>query len=265
MHAIILIGHGSLKSASGAAMIRIAARLREHGVAPLAEASFLNFSRPTLDETVARCIAQGATALTIQPYFLIAGKYVQEDVTAQVAALAGHYPHLVVRVAPAFGDHPALAQLVLARARAGDPALGWGDGPAALLLLAHGTPFPAANAPIYQVARRVRAMSGYARVEIGYMECNQPDIPTAIDALVRAGMRRIVATPYFLHLGRHTRDDLPALVAQGQQRHPDVSFTLTRHLDYDPQLVDVVADRCREAQGPPAPRRSAKAFEHLRV
>ena len=38
MNGIVLIGHGSIKSASGGAMIRLAARLREMGVAPVAEA-----------------------------------------------------------------------------------------------------------------------------------------------------------------------------------------------------------------------------------
>src|SRR5205814_10013433 len=92
MRAIILIGHGSLKSASGAAMIRIAARLREHGVAPIAEASFLNFNRPTLAEAVERCVAQGARSIAVQPYFLVAGKYVCEDLPPQIAEQAQRFP-----------------------------------------------------------------------------------------------------------------------------------------------------------------------------
>jgi sirohydrochlorin cobaltochelatase len=52
LNGIVLIGHGSIKSASGAAMIRLTARLREQGVAPVAEAGFLNYSRPTLAEAI---------------------------------------------------------------------------------------------------------------------------------------------------------------------------------------------------------------------
>ena len=57
MNAIVLIGHGSLHSDSGASMIRLAARLRQRGVAPIAEAGFLNFSRPTIAEAVAKVCA----------------------------------------------------------------------------------------------------------------------------------------------------------------------------------------------------------------
>ena len=45
MNAAILVGHGSLRKASGAAMIRLAALLREEGAFPVATATFL--SSPT--------------------------------------------------------------------------------------------------------------------------------------------------------------------------------------------------------------------------
>ena len=48
MKACVVAGHGSLRSAGGAAMLRIAARLRGVGGVELAEAGFINFSRPAL-------------------------------------------------------------------------------------------------------------------------------------------------------------------------------------------------------------------------
>ncbi len=244
--AIVLIGHGSLKSASGAAMIRIAARLRECGVAPIAEASFLNFNRPTLAEAVERCIAQGARSIVVQPYFLIAGKYVCEDLPQQVAEQAQRYPQVGFEVAAAFGDHPALARLAIERARTADQHSA-GGGPAALLLLAHGSPMAEANAPLDRLAERIQARGGYARVAVSYLECNEPSIPNAIDALAAEGMRRMVAVPYFLQLGRHVAEDLPMLIAQAQQRHPQVAFVLAPHLGYDRALLEVVLDRVVEA------------------
>jgi sirohydrochlorin cobaltochelatase len=251
MRAIVLIGHGSLKSASGAAMIRIAARLRERGVAPIAEASFLNFSRPTLAEAVERCIAQGARSIVVQPYFLVAGKYVSEDLPQQVAEQAQNKPRIEFEVAAAFGDHPALVRLVIERAQTADPHSS-DSGPTALLLLAHGSPMATANAPLDRLVERIQAAGGYARVALGYLECNEPSIPDAIDALAAEGMRQIVAVPYFLQLGRHVAEDLPALIAAAQQRHPHVALMLAPHLGYDSALFEVVADRVAEATALPA-------------
>jgi sirohydrochlorin cobaltochelatase len=251
MRAIVVIGHGSLKSASGAAMIRIAARLREQGVAPIAEASFLNFNRPTLAEAVDRSIAQGARSIVVQPYFLVAGKYVCEDLPQQLAEQAQRNPQIAFEVAAAFGDHPALARLAIERARTADPHPAEG-GPAALLLLAHGSPIATANAPLGRLAGRILAAGGYARVAVSYLECNAPSIPEAIDALATEGMCRIVAVPYFLQLGRHVAEDLPALIAQAQQRHPQIALMLAPHLGYDRALLEVVIDRVTEALALPA-------------
>lgn len=122
-HAMILIGHGSLRSASGASMIRIAARLRARGVAPLVEAAFLNYSRPTLAEMVAKVAAAGATVVTIQPYFLIAGFYVQNDLRMLVNAVSAQFPTLIFQLAPVLGDHPALTSLAQRRVQAARDAI----------------------------------------------------------------------------------------------------------------------------------------------
>jgi len=243
MRAIVMIGHGSLRSASGAAMIRIAARLRERGVAPIAEASFLNFNRPTLAAAVERCVAQGARSIVVQPYFLVAGKYVCEDLPQQVAEQARRYPQIAFEIAAAFGDHPALARLAIERAKAAESPP---SGSAALLLLAHGSPVAEANTPLDRLAERIQAASDYTRVAVSYLECNPPSIPDAIDKLAAEGLRRIVAVPYFLQLGRHVAEDLPTLIAQAQQRHPHVALTLAPHLGYDRALLEVVVDRVAE-------------------
>ena len=237
-HAIILIGHGSLRSASGASMIRIAARLRERGVAPVVEAAFLNYSRPTLAETVAKVAALRVTTITIQPYFLIAGVYVQNDLRALVQTVSADHPALTFRFAPVLGEHPALTGLAQRRVA---EALAQFDGLApapTLLLMAHGTPLPAANAPLYPLADQLASNLGLAGASVAYLDCNTPTIPDALDALVAVGVQTIIALPYFLHLGRHVAEDLPELIAVAQAKHPTVRLHLAHHLDYDLCLVE---------------------------
>jgi sirohydrochlorin cobaltochelatase len=241
-NAVILIGHGSLRSASGASMIRIAARLRARGLAACVEPAFLNCSRPTLADAAAKCAAAGATAIVVQPYFLIAGVYVQNDLPALIAQVAAQHPGLSFRVAPVLGDHPALVELAARRAASALDGLP-GDGPAHLLLMAHGTPLPAANAPLPRLAARLATDLNLAGADVAYLDCNAPDIPSGFAGRVDAGAARIVALPFFLHLGRHVATDLPALVAAAWARYPEVAIAVAAHLDYDARLVDAVADR----------------------
>lgn len=242
MRGIVLIGHGSLRSASGASMIRCAARLRARGAAPVVAAAFLNYSRPTPAETVARLRQQGVTQVWVQPYFLIAGTYVQQDLLGLVARMAADHPEIHFTLGDVLGDHPALIDLAWARVQAALQTL-----PSArnrgLLLMAHGTPLPQANAPLAAVADEVARRGGFAHHSVAFLDCNAPNIPAGLVGLAGQGMAQIVAMPYFLHLGRHVAEDLPRLVAETAATLPDVSIILARHLDYDPLLVDALAAR----------------------
>ncbi len=239
MHAVLLIGHGSLHPGSGAAMIRVAARLRERGVAPLTGAGFLNYSQPRFDRALQRLIAKGATSVTVAPYFLVPGKFVRVDLARMVAEAQSQHPQLSLTLAEPFGDHPSMAELVVRRAQevVADAAA------QALLILVHGSPRPESNAPVYAVAERIRQQQVFARVSVCFMDLNAPSISSAIDQTVAAGLSTIVAVPYFLQLGGHVQEDLPAAIAAGRARYPLASITLASHLGYDAALATVIADR----------------------
>jgi sirohydrochlorin cobaltochelatase len=269
IRAVMLVGHGSLRSGAGAAMIRLAERAQAARVAPIVGAGFLNYSRPTFDETLARCIEAGASEIIIQPYFLVPGKFVREDLARLAEAGRLAHPGLLIQVAQPFGDHPALARLLLKRALEADYLAAnphivdqrlprrLEDGAdwrplhqlqrTGLLIMAHGSPSPASNAPIYGVAKRVRAVGRYDAVTVCFMDLNKPSIPAAIDDMTERGIHQIIAMPYFLQLGNHVKEDLPALVAAARVRHPASTILLAEHLAYDRLLVSVIADRVAEA------------------
>jgi sirohydrochlorin cobaltochelatase len=268
VRAVMLVGHGSLRSGAGAAMIRLAERAQAARVAPIVSAGFLNYSRPTFDETLARCVESSASDVIIQPYFLVPGKFVREDLARLAEAGRLAHPGLSIQVAQPFGDHPALARLLLKRALEADylaanphiihqrlprpleDEAGWRPlhrlHRTGLLIMAHGSPHPESNAPIYGIAERVRACGRYAAVTICFMDLNQPSIPDAIDDMTGRGIKHIIATPYFLQLGNHVKDDLPAIIGAVRARHPASTILLAELLSYDRLLVSVIADRVAE-------------------
>ena len=121
----------------------------------------------------------------------------------------------------------------------------------ALLVMVHGSPRPVANEDMFRVVEdfkaRPDARAAFPLVEVGFMECNEPTIPDAIDAIVRAGATRVVAVPYFLHTGTHVCDDLPTLLEEAQVRHPNVEFRMGDYLGLSPRLTDLLAARAAEA------------------
>jgi len=269
LRAVVLVGHGSLRSGAGEAMMRLARDAQAHSLAPIVTAGFLNYSRPTFAEALERVVAAGAAEVVVQPYFLAPGKFASKDVPRLLEADAAAHPKTTLRLAAPFGDHPALAQLVLQRALEADyldahPGVErqrhghslyedrqWRPSyirvPTGLTLMAHGSPDDRSNAPIRQVAERIRASGRYAAVTTCFLDLNEPRIGDAIDAQFAAGVEQIVAVPYFLQLGNHVKDDLPAAIESARARHPRRRILLSEHLAYDRLLLAVIADRVAEA------------------
>ncbi len=121
----------------------------------------------------------------------------------------------------------------------------------ALVVMVHGSPRPVANNDMFAVVEafkaRPDARAAFPIVEVGFMECNEPTIPEAIDRCVAQGARKVVAVPYFLHTGTHVCDDLPTLLEEAQARHPRVTFAMGDYLGLSPRLTDLLARRAEAA------------------
>jgi len=117
----------------------------------------------------------------------------------------------------------------------------------ALVVMVHGSPRPLANEDMFRVVEIIRNRKDFDIVEVGFMECNEPAIDTAIDSAVAQGASRVVAVPYFLHTGTHVADDLPGILDNAHLRHPQVEFAMGRYLGASPRLTEILADRARAA------------------
>lgn len=263
--AVMLVGHGSLRRGSGASMIRLAARLRQVGITTIAQAAFLNYSRPSVAEGIARCVARGAHEITVVPYFLVPGYFVKQTLPLLLQACRNQYPGVMIRQTEPLGDHPALARLVMQRAVEADylcafPQISdktvnrlrisndcweplYSQHPTGLMLIAHGSPNAENNRPIYAVAERVRASGRYAAVTVCFMDLNRPTIGEAVDDFVQHGIRHAIAVPYFLQMGNHVAEDLPRLMSESHARHPQMRMVLAEHLGYDRLLLAPIIDR----------------------
>lgn len=112
----------------------------------------------------------------------------------------------------------------------------------AVLLVAHGSQVPESNAEIERLAARLaeRLVPGRA-VSHAFLELAEPSIPQGIDALVRAGAKRILVIPYFLSAGRHVGEDIPGLVEAARDRHPGLSIEMTEHFGAQGRVSEILS------------------------
>jgi sirohydrochlorin cobaltochelatase len=120
------------------------------------------------------------------------------------------------------------------------------QSPASLLVMVHGSPRPESNEAMFQVVEEVRQRDIFEHMEVGFMECNEPDIPTAIENLLAQRAQKVIAVPYFLHAGTHVADDLPGLLEAAQAQNPHVEFLMGDYIGRDLRVADVMRDRVRE-------------------
>jgi sirohydrochlorin ferrochelatase len=125
--AILIFSHGSVLCGAERNLLELAGRMRERGDARVVEVGFLNYSEPSFDAAVDRCIEQGATRICVAPYFLVAGKFVKGDLPPLMERAREKYPQLDFVVADAIRFHPALADALLQCAAKATAPSAWRD------------------------------------------------------------------------------------------------------------------------------------------
>jgi sirohydrochlorin ferrochelatase len=118
-----------------------------------------------------------------------------------------------------------------------------------LLLIAHGSRQEDANADLDRLAEAVCALGTYGVVEKAFLELAEPSVAEGAARCVARGVRRVILLPYFLSAGIHVRRDLAEARARLAQAHPEVEFRLAEPLGPHPLLLEIVAERARQADG----------------
>jgi sirohydrochlorin ferrochelatase len=109
------------------------------------------------------------------------------------------------------------------------------------LIVDHGSRAGEANESLVEVAALVRSRVGEGIVVAhAHMELAAPTVPEAIAALVAANAKEIVVVPYFLAPGRHSREDIPRLVAEAGAAHHGVLFVVADPLGPHSLLAELV-------------------------
>ncbi len=110
----------------------------------------------------------------------------------------------------------------------------------AVVLVAHGSRAREANQAHLDLAAALDAR--IAPTVIGaFMELAEPSIADGIGRAVDAGASVVAVVPYFLHPGRHLRQDVPQMVADAAEVRPEIDIRLLDHFGDDPALLDVLA------------------------
>jgi len=117
--ALLLVAHGSRRQQSNEEVILLAGKLRQacDDDYTIVHSGFLELASPSIPEGIENCIQDGATQVTVLPYFLNSGRHVVKDVPEIVAAVTQQYPDVDIVVAPHLGASSLMVDLLIESAK----------------------------------------------------------------------------------------------------------------------------------------------------
>ena len=123
-----------------------------------------------------------------------------------------------------------------------------GDRRTALLLIAHGSRRPEANADVEHFSREVESRGRYRIVQPCFLELAEPGIEEGGGRCVAAGATDVILVPFLLSPGVHAIEDLGKARDSLAARFPAVRFSLAEPLGRHPLLIEIIEQRAREAE-----------------
>jgi sirohydrochlorin cobaltochelatase len=119
-----------------------------------------------------------------------------------------------------------------------------------VIIFAHGSRDPLWRAPIEAIAQQVAQRDSRAVVSCAYLELCEPDMASAVAALVQAGASEVRVLPLFFGMGKHAREDLPVIMDEMAATYPAVRFETLPTAGEDPRLTALLAQISLETSAP---------------
>ncbi len=112
----------------------------------------------------------------------------------------------------------------------------------AVLLVSHGSRSAKTKEEVVSLVADLKKRTGVAIFEYAFLEIEHPDIPQGLDSCVAKGASEVVVLLNFLNSGRHVNEDIPEIVRQARQKHPQVRFCMTVPVGQHPQIAELFSD-----------------------
>ena len=123
----------------------------------------------------------------------------------------------------------------------------------ALILFAHGARAASWAAPFERLRDLTQARMPGVAVHLAFLELMTPRLPELIPALLAGlpdgGVLDATVVPVFLGQGGHVLRDLPLLVEELRQAHPQLRLKVVEAVGENASVLAAIADYCVAAPG----------------
>ena len=119
MKSLIILAHGSRREESNLEIKTLTEKVKEIAGTEydFIEYAYLELVEPDLPGCINNTISNGATIITVLPYFLNSGNHVKRDIPAMIQTAKADYPDCKFKVSSCIGMSDVLPKLILEQAK----------------------------------------------------------------------------------------------------------------------------------------------------
>ena len=247
--AVLLIGHGTRRAAGVAEFRALADQVQQALPDRTCLAGFLELVEPDLPAALEQLRQQGFRRITALPALLLAAGHVKNDIPAILNAFQAEHPEVSITFGADLGIHPHLLHVARERIECAEAEFGpdYDRRDTLLVVIGRGGSDPDANANVSKITRLLWEGMGFGWAETAYTAVAAPLMAEALERTHRLGFRRLVVFPYLLFTGRLV-EQVRAVVAAHQERHPEMQAVVAPYLNAHPLVMATFMERLAEAE-----------------
>jgi sirohydrochlorin cobaltochelatase len=114
----------------------------------------------------------------------------------------------------------------------------------ALVLFGHGAREPKWAEPFQRLRQIVQSRQPDVTVELAFLELMAPRLPDLVRELEESGHSEVTVVPVFFGQGGHVLRDLPTMITQLRQDHPEMTVKVASAVGEDAEVLNAVAKYC---------------------
>jgi len=119
MNALIILAHGSRRQESNLEIQHLSEKVKTIAAAEyhFIEYAYLELAEPSLLQSINNAINNGATSITVLPYFLNSGKHLTQHIPTIIKTAIEKYPDCDITLSANIGLSEDMPKLILEQAR----------------------------------------------------------------------------------------------------------------------------------------------------
>lgn len=240
MQAILYVGHGTRLKKGIQEALQFLNDTKSYIDVEIQETAFLELVEPDIVEGIAKCVARGATHVSIIPILLLTAQHAKVDIPVEVNKARARFPHLKLTVGRPFGVHEALIDTIYERIIEQRFQI---DKEAEVLLIGRGSSDDTVVKDMEIISERLQEKFHFKAVKSCFLYGTGPSFEETITALKGLKPKQIFIVPYLLFPG------LLSVSVEKKIKALDFNFDnviLCNSLGYNEKVRGVLVERVQE-------------------